>query len=154
MAEKEHKSRAKESWITAMSQVPLGLSWKAGKWLFFLIIAIALYSTGKDYLKEYRAEAEKAKAEGIVRGPTSSARNQMEFWVTADSPSCFKSPRGDIFIGLVGEGRDLKRIGPDGTVTHIGPNKTETSPNLKEGDVVCFQLEDGGKPAKMRVVAM
>lgn len=126
------------------------------RFMFVAIVAIIVLGLFfKDDVAKYKAEAEKAKAEETVRGDSGPrVRSRMEFWVTKDSPSCFKAPRGDVFIVIVGESRDLKRTAPDGTVTHIGRNKTETSPNLKEGDLVCFQLEDGGGPAKMQVVAM
>ena len=121
--------------------------------LRFLLVALLLVTLFtafiKSDMKEYRAEAEKAKAEEIARGQA-TARNQAEILVTADSPSCFTIPVGRPFtIYPIGKEGNVKFIYPDGYVAHVGP-KQRIMRNFEGGEKICVILDDGETtPIKM-----
>ncbi|TSC54947.1 MAG: hypothetical protein LiPW30_413 [Parcubacteria group bacterium LiPW_30] len=143
-----HESRTKEAGIVAESQKPLNFIKKAAKWPVIILLVIPLYWSGKDYVKEYRAEAEKAKAEEIARGPA-APRNPTEILVTADFPSCFTIPVGPFTIYPIGKEGNVKFIYPDGYVARVGP-KQRIMRNFEGGERVCVILDDGETtPIKM-----
>ena len=149
MATDTHESRTKEAGIVAESQKPLNFIKKAAKWPIILLLIIPLYWAEKDQAEEYRAEAEKAKAEEIARGQA-TARNQAEILVTADSPSCFTIPVGRPFtIYPIGKEGNVKFIYPDGYVAHVGP-KQRIMRSFEGGEKICVILDDGETtPIKM-----
>lgn len=146
-----HESRTKEAGIVAESQKPLSFIKKAAKWPFILLVIIPLYWAGKDQVKEFRAEAEKAEAPEKAQGRTGGGA-EVFFLVTADSPACVTIPAGDSILAAVGKGGNIKVFYPDGEMMRIGPNQRAPVRSFEAGSRICLLLDDGEKqPVKMRL---